>query len=245
MRSGLTLTTKILLTLRSSAFALVFIFSTIIYASLSLFLYPLSFNTRYKFLTSWADLNIWWLKRTCKLDYRVEGLENVPKQASIVMSNHQSTWETLALKKFFPPTAWVAKRELLWIPFFGWGLSMTEPIAINRRSGQKAIEQLLSQGQRRLASGRWIIVFPEGTRVAPGKKRRYRLGGALIASRTQAQVVPVAHNAGLFWPRRQFVKYPGTITVCIGPPIDSRGKKPETINTEVKAWIDTKLKQIS
>jgi len=244
MRSELTLPTKILLILRSSIFFLVFIISILFYALLSLFAYPLPFNKRYWFLTSWADLNIWWLKLVCKLDYRVEGLENIPKQASIVISNHQSTWETLAFKKFFPPVAWVVKRELLWIPFFGWGLSMAEPIAINRRSGQKAIEQILNQGSKRLEAGRWIIVFPEGTRVAPGKKRRYKLGGAVIASRTQVPVVPVAHNAGLFWPRRKFIKYPGTITVCIGPAIDSRGKKPDAINAEAKTWIEAKLEQI-
>ena len=235
---------KILLILRASAFSLVFVASTVVYALLSLFAYPLSFNKRYRFLTSWCDLNIWWLKLVCKLDYQVEGLENVPKQASIVISNHQSTWETLVFKKFFPPVAWVVKRELLWIPFFGWGLSMIEPIAIDRRSGQKALEQLLNQGRRRLAAGRWIIVFPEGTRVAPGKQRRYKLGGAIMASRTQVPVVPVAHNAGRFWPRRQFVKYPGTITVCIGPAIDTRGKTPAAINTEAKAWIEAELGQI-
>ncbi len=246
MRSELTtaILTKISLILRSSAFSLGLIISTVVYALLSLFAYPLPFNTRYRFLTTWADFNIWWLKLVCQLDYRVEGLDNVPKQASIVLSNHQSSWETLALKKFFPPLAWVVKRELLWIPFFGWGLSLAEPIAINRRSGQKAVEQLLNQGCKRLATGRWIIVFPEGTRVAPGTKRRYKLGGAVIASRTQAPVVPVAHNAGLFWPRRQFVKYPGTITVSIGPPIDTRGKKPEAINAEAKAWIEAKLETI-
>jgi 1-acyl-sn-glycerol-3-phosphate acyltransferase len=235
---------RIILFLRSGAFFMVFVLSTVVYALLSVLIYPLPFPGRYPLLTSWADLNIWWLKVVCKLDYCVEGLENIPKQASIVMSNHQSAWETLALKKFFPPLTWVVKRELLWIPFFGWGLSLIDPIALNRRSGHRALEQLLDQGRKRLLAGRWIIVFPQGTRVAPGTKRRFKLGGAMIASRTQVPVVPVAHNAGNFWPRRRFIKYPGTITVRIGPPIDSRGKQPDAINAEAQAWIEATLNQL-
>ncbi len=235
---------RIILFLRSGAFFMVFVLSTVVYALLSVLIYPLSFPGRYPLLTSWADFNIWWLKVVCNLDYCVEGLENIPKQASIVMSNHQSTWETLALKKFFPPLSWVVKRELLWIPFFGWGLSLLDPIALNRRSGHRALEQLLDQGRKRLLAGRWIIVFPQGTRVAPGTKKRFKLGGAMIASRTQVPVVPVAHNAGYFWPRRRFIKYPGTITVRIGPPIDSRGKNPDAINAEAQAWIEATLNQL-
>jgi 1-acyl-sn-glycerol-3-phosphate acyltransferase len=236
---------KIILYLRAGIFEVVFVISAIIFSTLGLLTYPLPFRRRYQFLTAWADLNIWCLKIVCKLNYRVEGLENVPTQPSIVMSNHQSAWETLALKKFFPPMAWVVKRELTWIPFFGWGLALVEPIAIDRGSGQKAVEQLLEKGQRRLESGRWIIVFPEGTRVAPGNKRRYRLGGAIVASQAQVPIVPVAHNSGLFWSRRQFLKFPGTITVSIGRPIDSRGKSPARLNAEVQAWIEAKQNQIN
>ena len=235
----------IMLYLRAGVFEAVFMISAIVFSTLGLLTYPLPFRYRYQFLTSWADLNIWWLKIVCKLDYRVEGLENVPNRPSIVMSNHQSAWETLALKKFFPPMSWVAKRELTWIPFFGWGLALLEPIAIDRSSGQKAVEQLLQKGQRCLESGRWIVVFPEGTRVAPGKKRRYRMGGAIFASQAQVPVVPVAHNSGLFWSRRQFLKYPGTITVSIGRPIDCRGKSPAQINAEVRTWIEAKQIQIN
>lgn len=244
MHDAQALPPRIILFLRSSAFFLVFVLSTVVYALLGILTYPLPFTRRYSLLTSWADLNLWWLKVACKLDYCVEGLENLPKQASIVLSNHQSTWETLALKKFFPLVAWVVKRELLWIPFFGWGLAMIQPIAVDRRSGHRALEQLLDQGRKRLVAGRWIIVFPQGTRVAPGTKKHFKLGGAMIASRTQKPVVPIAHNAGYFWSRRQFIKYPGTITVRIGPPIDSRGKKPAAINAEAEAWIDATLDQL-
>ena len=233
-----------MLYLRSSAFFVVFVLSTIIYALLSILTFPLRYKHRYALLTTWADLNLWWLKLTCKLDYRVEGLENIPDRPSVIMSNHQSTWETLALKKFFPPMAWVVKRELMLVPFFGWGLAMAEPIALNRSSGQKAVDQLLRQARQRMKKGRWVIIFPEGTRVAPGQKKRYKLGGAIVSSRMQAPVVPVAHNAGLFWRRRQFIKYPGTITVSIGPPVYPNDKSPAQINDEVRAWIETKLEQI-
>jgi len=233
-----------MLYLRAGAFYTVFYLSTMLFALLSLALYLLPFRYRYAVLTSWADLNLWSLQRLCKLDYRVEGLENIPDQPSIIMSNHQSSWETLALKKFFPPLCWVVKRELLWIPFFGWGLAISEPIALDRSSGEKAVEQLVSQARRRLRKGRWVVIFPEGTRVEPGQKKHYKLGGAIVASKTQVPVVPVAHNAGQFWRRRQFVKYPGTIVVSIGPPIDPHGKSPLQINTAIKTWIEAKLEEI-
>lgn len=233
-----------MLYLRSSAFFIVFVLSTIIYSSLGILTFPLRYRHRYILLTSWADLNLWWLKRTCKLDFRVVGLENIPNRPSVIMSNHQSTWETLALKKFFPPMAWVVKRELMWVPFFGWGLAMAQPIALNRASGQKAVDQLLRQARQRLEKGRWIIIFPEGTRVAAGQKKRYKLGGAIVSSRMQVPAVPVAHNAGLFWRRRQFVKRPGTITVHIGPPVYPKDKSPAQINAEIKTWIESKLEEI-
>ena len=202
------------------------------------------YSLRYRLLTSWADLNLWCLEHVCGLSYRVDGLHNIPRQPSVVMSNHQSTWETLVLKRFFPPLSWVVKRELMWIPFFGWSLAMLQPIAIDRRAGRKAVDQLIQQGRDRLKTGMWVIVFPQGTRVAPGKKRRFRLGGAVLASETQVPVVPVAHNSGYFWPRRQFLKYPGTITVSFGPPVTTTGKSPEVIMAEVRNWIETRLEAI-
>ncbi|MEN8131029.1 MAG: lysophospholipid acyltransferase family protein [Pseudomonadota bacterium] len=233
-----------MLYLRSSAFYVGFFLSTIIYSLFGIMAYALPFRKRHGIITNWADVNLWWLAWVCKLHYRVEGLENLPDRPSVVMSNHQSTWETLALKKFFPSMSWVVKRELLWIPFFGWGLAATQPIAINRGSGQRAVEQLIRQARQRLGNGRWIMIFPEGTRVAPGKKKRYKLGGAIIASKIQVPVIPVAHNAGLFWRRRQFVKYPGTITVSIGPAVEPDGKSPAQINKEVKGWIEARLEKI-
>lgn len=229
---------KITLYARACLFELSFVLSAIVYATLGSLAFMLPFERRYRFLTMWGRLNVWLCARICKLDYRVEGLSNIPDRPSIILANHQSTWETLALSGLFPPLAWVVKRELMWIPFFGWGLAMIQPIVINRAAGQRASQQLLEQGGSRLSAGRWVLIFPQGTRVLPGEHKHYKFGGALLASHTGAPIIPVAHNAGDFWPRRQFVKYPGTITVMIGPAIDSHGKSPEAINAEVKNWID-------
>lgn len=220
------------------------VISLIVHASLGLLTYPLSFPKRYRILTAWADFVIWWLAKSCKLYHRVHGLEHLPDRPSIVMSNHQSTWETFALKRLFPPASYVVKRELLWVPFFGWAFALLEPIALNRGAGHQAVVQLLAQGKQRLAAGRWIIMFPEGTRVRPGQNKPYKMGGAVVASETQAPVIPVAHNAGYFWSRRQLLKRPGTITVRIGPPIDTAGKSPEQIIKEVKTWIDNAREEI-
>jgi 1-acyl-sn-glycerol-3-phosphate acyltransferase len=197
----------------------------------------LPFTRRYRLLTSWGDFVIWWCERTCRLRHEVRFEAPLPERAAIVMANHQSAWETMALQRYFPPMVWVLKRELLRIPFFGWGLALIEPIAIDRGAGRRAVEQLVEQGRERLRAGRWIIVFPEGTRVAPGRRRSFKLGGAILAARTGAPVVPVAHNAGLYWRRREFIKRPGTIRIVVGAPIATEGRSPEEIHAEVEAWI--------
>ena len=172
------------------------------------------------------------------------GAENVPAQACVVLSKHQSAWETLAFQVIFPPQVYVIKRELLWIPFFGWGLAMLSPVAIDRTAGMRALKQMLAQGKDRIARGFWIIVFPEGTRIAPGARGTYQTGGAAIAVHAGAPVLPVAHNAGTCWGRHAFRKYPGTITVSIGKPIDSRGKKAAALTREVETWIETEIPRL-
>jgi len=219
--------------------------STLVFAPLSLLTFPLPYGMRYRFITQWTRFNLWWLKVTCGIDCVVSGREHIPNSNAIILCKHQSAWETLALTCIFPPQVWVIKRELLWIPFFGWGLAMLEPIAIDRKSGRKAVRQLVEQGRQRLAQGRWVVVFPEGTRVAPGHKKRYGIGGGVLAEQSGYPVVPVAHNAGEYWPRRGFLKYPGTIQVVIGPPIDTRGRSPEQIIAAAEAWIETTVGQIS
>jgi 1-acyl-sn-glycerol-3-phosphate acyltransferase len=172
------------------------------------------------------------------------GTDNIPKKPSIVLSNHQSAWETLAFQQIFPPQVWVLKKELLHIPFFGWGLAMTSPIAINRSLGRTALKQIVRQGKDRLKKGLWIVIFPEGTRIDPGKKGKYGIGGAWLATNTGVPVVPVAHNAGILWGKNSFIKFPGTITVSIGEPIDPTGMKASELNTRVEEWIELEVARI-
>lgn len=234
-----------MLILRSLLFSLGMALSTLVFAPLSLLTLPLPLRQRYAFISQWARFNLWWLAVTCNLRYTVEGRENIPDTTCIILCKHQSAWETLALQRVFPPQVWLLKRELLWVPFFGWGLAMLKPIAINRKAGKQALRQLREQGAQRLAAGMWVVIFPEGTRVAPGEKRPYAPGGAMLAHHTGHPVVPVAHNAGEFWPRHGFIKRPGTIRLVIGPAITSTGRSASEINAEAEAWIENKACEIS
>ena len=180
----------------------------------------------------------------CGIDYEVRGLEHLPRQPGIILAKHQSAWETLAFQVFLPPQVWVIKRELLRVPFFGWGLAMMSPIAIERSAGMKALRQTLEQGRERLAQGFWIVIFPEGHRFPPGERGPYQLGGAWLAVQTGAPVVPVAHNAGYVWPRHSFLKYPGKITVSIGHPIDPAGMRADALNKVVEDWIEAEVTRL-
>ncbi len=228
--------------LRASAYWAVFAAATIVWGvwiGTIGWLFPAAW--RYRMARSWCVVCIRALWLICGVRWRVEGRENLPDRPVIFFSKHQSTWETLALVMLLPPQVHVLKRELLWIPFFGWGLAAIRPIAIDRSGGHAAVEQLVTQGRQRLDSGRCVMVFPEGTRVLPGQTARYRMGGAVLAAETDAPVVPIAHNAGELWPRHSFLKRPGEITVAIGPPIDTTGKKADQINTEARTWIESRM----
>lgn len=224
--------------LRSAAFNLVMWLSVLVYAPLALLTFPLPYAQRYRFISQWARFHIWLLRVLCGLDYRVTGREHLPSGAAIVLAKHQSTWETLAFQSIFPPQTWVLKRELIWVPLFGWALALLKPIAINRAAGRRAVEQVVEQGRARLDAGIWVTVFPEGTRVPPGTRKRWGIGGALLAAETGYPAVPVAHNAGLYWPRRGFLKRPGTIEVVIGPVIESRGRRAEDILKTAQEWVE-------
>ncbi len=215
------------------------------YALLTLACFPLSPQNRYRVTSSWTRIMLFLLRNLCGLRYRIIGAENIPQTPSIVLSKHQSAWETLAFQEIFPPQVWVLKKELLRIPFFGWGLAMTSPIAIDRSARKKALEQIVEQGKDRLKQGFWIVIFPEGTRIPPGQRGKYRIGGAWLATHTNVPVVPVAHNAGEFWGRNSFVKHPGTITVSIGQPIDPTGMEAGELNAQVEAWIEAEMLRIS
>jgi 1-acyl-sn-glycerol-3-phosphate acyltransferase len=196
------------------------------------------FRARFALARVWAHVLLFMLKLCCRLTFTVEGRENLPRQPSIALIKHSSSWETFAQAVLLPPQVWVLKRELTWIPFVGWGIRLLHAIAIDRGAGGKAVRQMIEQGRERLETGHWIAVFPEGTRVAVGEVRRYGVGGAAIAAETGALVVPVAHNAGYFWPRRGLMKKPGVIRVVIGPPITTQGRDARAINEEAQRFID-------
>lgn len=229
---------------RSFLFLLVQLIWTPIYASMVLFTFPLKPHTRYRIISGLAYSTMWLLKVICGIRMEVRGAENIPKESCVVMCKHQSAWETFALQLVFPPQVWVLKRELLWLPFFGWGLALTSPIAINRSKGKEAMRQLLEQGRQRLADGFCVVIFPEGTRMPYGVHGKYKIGGALLGENTGAPVVPVAHNAGKFWGRNSFLKHPGTVVMSIGQPIDPRGLKADEIGRRVEDWIESEMERI-
>jgi len=232
-------------TLRSSIFFVLMIISAVIVAIPGVMTFPLRFERRYAFIRLFARFNIWSLKILCKLDFEIKGKDNIPGNASIILCKHQSTWETFALQLIFPPQIWVLKKSLLKIPFFGWGLAMLEPIAIDRSAKKQAMEQILEQGSERLNNNRWVVIFPEGTRTSPGKAGKYKLGGARLAEHTGKLVVPVAHNAGEFWPKHGFTKKSGTITISILPPIDPKNKTASEILDLAKNAIEQEVNLIT
>lgn len=231
--------------LRSSLFALFQIVITPVFGVIALLTFPFQPLTRYRIISLWARLTVMAGRAICGIRYQVLGAENIPREPCIILAKHQSAWETLAFQVIFPPHVWVLKRELLRIPFFGWGLAMLSPIAIDRAAGVRALRQTLEQGRERLRHGFSIVIFPEGTRVAPGARGTYRPGGAWLAVQTAAPAVPVAHNAGACWPRNAFFKYPGLITVSIGPAIPTQNADPDELNARVERWIEDELQRIS
>jgi 1-acyl-sn-glycerol-3-phosphate acyltransferase len=230
--------------LRSGLFALALLLVTPPYALLALATFPLPRLARYRIISGWSRLVIHLARAVLGIRWRVEGTEHLPEQPAIILSQHQSAWETMAFQLIFPPQVHVLKRELLWIPFFGWGLALMSPIAIDRRRGVAALRSIARRGRERLAQGFCVVVFPEGTRVAPGERRPYQLGGAWLAADSGAPVVPVAHNAGLVWPRNAFLKRAGTVTVRIGPAIESAQRDAQTINRLAQQWIDEQQKDL-
>ena len=233
-----------MLILRSLLFYIGQIISTILIAPIGIIAFPLDFKKRYYLITRWAVFNLWWLKICCNVTYEIKGKDNIPRKPCVVMSKHQSAFETLALQQIFIPQVWILKKELLQIPVYGWGLASMQPIAINRDSTIKSFRQIADQGCERLQKGYWVIIFPEGTRVAPNKKKKYLPGGGMLAEKSGAQVVPVAHNAGRLWPRNSMIKKPGLITIKIGPVIKSENKSAKVITDEVENWIEKEIGEL-
>ena len=194
---------------------------------------------------TYARLMLGWIEASVGIRCEVTGWENVPAGPAIVMAKHQSAWETIFIESAFPSQCWIVKKELLWLPFVGWGLLAIRCIAIDRKSGTTAREQVIQQGGERLREGLWVTIFPEGTRVAPGKRGRYAIGGALLAARTGAPILPIAHNAGEFWPRYAFRKRAGCVKVVVGPLIRTEGRDAVSVNQEVERWIEDQMRTIS
>lgn len=236
-------------TIRSILFALFLLVFTPIWSILCLIAFPfLNAENRYRFIGIWNTTVIKVLQHLCGIHYEIRGMENmkaVLDQPVVVLSKHQSAYETIAYISLLPKQlCFVFKRELLWIPFFGWGLALLKMIHINRASKENAALSVVSQGRKRLAEGKWILLFPEGTRTKPGSHKPYQKGGARLASATGALVIPIAHNAGLYWPKNSFLKKPGTVIFSIGPAIDSAGKSGGQLHQEVESWIEREMRVI-
>lgn len=230
--------------IRSFLFAIILALVTIPYALFGILIFWAPPMTRHRLITTWVPIMMWVIRHVLGIRYRVIGRENLPTTPAVVLSKHQSAWETIALQQILPPLCYVLKRELLRVPFFGWGLASIPGIAIDRSAGKDAMSQVVEQGRARLKEGLWVVVFPEGTRVAPGTTRRYMPGGAILAKRAGVPVVPVAHNAGEFWRRNAFIKRPGEIVVSIGPQIPVKGEKAETVNARAEAWIEAEMRRL-
>lgn len=230
--------------IRSTLFQVYFFLSVAVAATLVL-LVSFSPKSSFRVCRAWCRSMMVVGKWLCGLDYVIEGEEHIPDSPSVIMIKHSSVFEAYAQVAIFPRQCWVLKRELFWVPFFGWGLKALKPIAIDRGAGGTAVKQVIRQGKERLAEGIWVTVFPEGTRVAPGTTKKYGISGAALAQEAGVSIVPVAHNAGDLWPRRSLLKRPGLIRVCIGPPIDASAQSPKETNRLVQSWIEGRMSEIS
>jgi len=230
--------------LRSLLFTGFLFLSTFVYAFGVVAAFWAPYRWRYAIARHWAGVQLGAARVICGLGYTVEGREHLPPGGHISMWKHSSAWETMAQMVIFPPQAWVLKREILWIPVIGWATWLMDPIAIDRGAGHNAVREVVNQGRRRLEQGRWVLVFPEGTRVAPGQRKKYGISGAILAAESGRKIVPVAHDAGVYWGRRGLLKKPGTIRVIIGPPIDGAGREPRELIDATRDWIDAKTAEL-
>jgi len=226
---------------RSVIFAMIVFPTAIIFSGLCVFTFPLPYKARYPFLAAWPKLTTWLAKNLCGINYHIKGKENIPEGNAIIVSNHQSTWETLAFFSIFPYTTFVLKKELLQIPIFGWGLRLLNPIAINRKNTRSALDQIVAQGSEKLNNGQLITIFPEGSRMSVKALGKFKVGAATLAVKTNTPIIPVSHDAGKYWSRRAFVKTPGTIEVTVGKPIAPNDLRPAELIEKVKETITKQL----
>jgi 1-acyl-sn-glycerol-3-phosphate acyltransferase len=230
--------------LRSLLFAIFQVAFTPPYAVLCCVLFFLPARQRFWVIKQWCAANVWAARVLCGICYVVIGRENIPSTSHLILCKHSSTFETVALSGIFFPTSFVAKRELLWLPFFGWAFALASPITINRSAGNQALQQMVEQGRERLGQGFWIVIFPEGTRIKVGTRAKYKTGGARLAIGMDRPILPVAHNAGYLWPKGVWGKTAGTITISIGPPIPATGREPIELTAEVERWIEAEVARL-
>ncbi len=231
-------------TLRSIIFTIILFVCVVPFAIFIVIARPFGAAASYRGAVGWTRTVLWACRVLCRLDFVVEGKENIPDKSSVVFIKHSSAYETIAQLLVLPRQTWVLKRELMWAPFFGWALACLHSIAINRKAKRAAVEQVIKQGTERLEEGLWVMIFPEGTRMRAGETRRYGVSGTLLAQAANSVILPIAHNAGDYWPRRGWRKHPGTIRFVIGPPIDPAGREPREVNAEVQRWIEAKVAEI-
>ncbi len=236
---------KPLLYLRAVVWWLVFAIVTVALTIPVLIGLMVSYETGYRIIHVWLGINLWTLKHICRINWQVSGIENLPPNPTLVLCKHQSTFETLVLPAMLQSPVFVAKRELALVPFFGWCLAFADTILIKRGAGRSAIRQMETQSVERFARKRCVVIFPEGTRREPGAAPEYRIGGAVLAKRTNTPIIPIAHNFGEYWPRHSLIKWPGTAEMRIGPAIAVEGKKPDAILQEVVDWIERQQKEIT
>jgi 1-acyl-sn-glycerol-3-phosphate acyltransferase len=229
---------------RSILFAVFQFVLTPVYAVLVLLLFWLPPLGRYRFIMGWCALMLLGARWICGIRMRVIGRENIRQTPQVVMCKHSSTWETLAINFILPPLAFVAKKELLSIPFFGWAFALASPITIDRRAGRDAMQQMVEQGRARFGQGFWIVVYPEGTRIRVGDHAKYKTGGARLASALGVPILPIAHNAGYLWPRGTMGKRSGTVTVSIGPAIDPSSGDVGEVTAAVERWVEAEVARL-
>ena len=234
-----------MLFLRSLLYFLGSTIVSILLLTIALVLFFTPVKVRYGILVNWSKFCVWWLRMTLNIKLKVIGRENIPTTPCVIISNHQSTWETIGLQQIFPQQTWVLKRELLLIPVFGWGLAMLKPIVINRGEKLKALKKIIKQGIDRINEKIFVVVFPEGTRQPYGQLGEYKKGGVAIAKKTGCDISPVYHNAGKAWPKGSFIKYPNTITVVIGKPISVEGKSATALIKEIRDWTESQISSVA
>ena len=235
-----------MLAFRGFLFTVVMYGAAVVGSTAVLLLFWAPHSARWAVAVAWGKVCLWAGRVICGLDVHTQGTENIPDEPCVFYIKHTTALETYWQIVALPPAVWVLKRELLWLPVFGWALGLVmKSIAINRKAGGPAVKQVIAQGKLRLASGMSVCIFPEGTRMPPGETRRYGVSGAALAHDVGCPIVPVAHNAGDFWPKQQLSKRPGRIVFCIGPPIFPEGRAPKEINLAAQAWIEGKMGEIS